>query len=219
MSPRYTTITYSGLALDAFMTDDQQSWLTLSSLATGLGVHRQTVANWLKHQCKSEPEHIDVKVGKFNKAAKAYPVEIAVDFLKHLASKGNKEADALLTASVVTDIQRSIKESNGILITAEQHEEVRYATRLAYLEQWVSENYKPVRAKDGTINVLKGDTIRAAGLDKNPTEYTIVNLMAQVAKRELWMETARLSKEELEMYQKGNQQNRQDIQKLSLSLA
>src|SRR4028118_2176800 len=213
MSPRYTTITYSGLALDAFMTDDQQSWLTLSSLATGLGVHRQTVANWLKHQCKSEPEHIDVKVGKFNKAAKAYPVEIAVDFLKHLASKGNKEADALLTASVVTDIQRSIKESNGILVTAEQQEEVRHLTRLAYLEQWVSENYKPVRAKDGTINVLKGDTIRAAGLDKNPTEYMIVDILSTIAKRELQMESGKMTQEELAMYREANKRYQADVQK------
>lgn len=216
MSYQYSTITYSGLALDAFITDDQQTWLTLSSLATGINVHRQTVANWLKHNCQTEPDSIDVKVGKFNKAAKAYPVEIAVEFLKHLSSKGNKEADALLTATVVADIERSIKEANGIQVTAAQHEEVRHNARLEYLQQWVKDNYQPKRVK-GAMAPLDYTTIQEAGFTDS-AESQIVFLEGHIARREVLISEGKMGADQVADELRGIAIYRKDIQTLAQGL-
>lgn len=214
---QYATISYSGLNLDTFLGDSGKCYVTLTSAANGLGISRQNIKDWVKNHCNTEG--VPVKVGVRKSMATAYPISTLRDFLEYRVSLGDKQAAALVFSTFEADIERSIKEANGVQVTATQHEESRHSKRLAYLEQWVQDNYKPVVAKDGTINVLKGHTIREAGLDKNPTEYIIVNHLAQIAKKELWMKTAKLTQEELEMYREGNRRYQADVQKLSLSLA
>lgn len=151
----YTTITYAGLTLDTFITEDGRTWLTLSSLAKGIDVHQQTVINWLRRHSAEAKDTLDVRVGrKRNVKATAYPVTIAADFLNYLVSKGNTEANALITATLVADLERSIMEANGYQVNAAQHEETRRQTRLEYLVNWGT------KAKEGREG-LSVEEIRA----------------------------------------------------------
>lgn len=220
MSYLYTTITYSGLALDAFMTDDQQAWLTLSSLASGLGIHRQTVADWLKYHCKSQHVPIDVKVGKYKKAAKAYPTELAVEFVDFMADKGNKEAKALRTSTLKADLDRSIREANGILVTAAQHEEVRHNTRLALLQQWVADNYQAVRpSKFANYNRLEESEMVAAGFT-DPVEQRILGMEAYIKKtRQFLLDNPEMSEEQQGYYTDGIRSHEKQVQTLAQSLS
>lgn len=212
MSYLYTTISYAGLTLDTYLTSDQQTWLTLSSLATGIGVHRQTVKDWLRHHSQPDIHSIDVKVGKFNKAAKAYPVEIAVDFLEYMATRGNKEAKAFLTATVVADIKRSIKEANGILMTAAQHEEARHLTRLELLQQWAR------KATDNGQVPLSVEAIKEGGFS-DVTEREVVYQEGVISRLEVKLRDGGMDREEADAVRYGIKSRQSEIHTLTQSLS
>jgi hypothetical protein len=214
----YTTITYSGLPLDTFMTEDGRTWLTLSSLAKGVGVHQQSTIHWLSRKIETRPESIDVRVGpKRNVKATAYPVDIAVAFIDYMADKGNKECRALRSATLRADIERSIRESNGDVVTAAQHEEIRHSARLEYLQQWVADNYNPVVNKDGLVVPFEGRVAREAGIT-DPYEATIVEMEAHVARREVQIARGTWSEAQVAEECRGIEKYKQNIQTLAQKL-
>src|SRR4028119_1625768 len=243
----YTTITYSGLPLDTFMTEDGRTWLTLSSLAKGVGVHQQSTIHWLSRKIETRPESIDVRVGpKRNVKATAYPVDIAVAFIDYMADKGNKECRALRSATLRADIERSIRESNGDVVTAARHEairrsgpsgdrerstresngeavtaaqqeEIRPPARLEYLQQWVADNYNPVVNKDGLVVPFEGRVAREAGIT-DPYEATIVEMEAHVARREVQIARGTWSEAQVAEECRGIEKYKQNIQTLAQKL-
>ena len=126
---QYTTVPFAGLMFDSFMTEDEQCFVTLSCVANGLNVSRQNLKNWLKRQ--DNVKGISVMVGKrLNVPATAYPLEVFTNYLNYLANERlDKQAQALLLAVTQADLERTIKEANGIQVTAMQHEETRAAIR------------------------------------------------------------------------------------------
>src|SRR4028119_389524 len=214
----YTTITYSGLPLDTFMTEDGQTWLTLSSLAKGVGVHQHSTIHWLSRKIETRPESIDVRVGpKRNVKATAYPVDIAVAFIDYMADKGNKECRALRSATLSADIERSTRESHGDGVTAAQHEEIRPSARLEYLQQWVADNYNPVVNKDGLVVPFEGRVAREAGIT-DPYEATIVEMEAHVARREVQIARGTWSEAQVAEECRGIEKYKQNIQTLAQKL-
>lgn len=217
MQYSYTTLPFAGLMLDTFKTLDGDNWVTLSSLAKALGIHQQTVGNWVKAKGNQE-RSLDVKVGKFNKAAKAYPTQMVVDFIDHLADKGNKEAKALRTATLKADLDRSIDESNGLVVTAAQHEKVRHSTRLALLQQWVKDNYQPTMLKNGVVVPIDHNMIREGDFE-NGIERQIVELEALIARRETYIASGKWGEAQVAQELKGIESYRKDIQTLAQSLS
>lgn len=140
----HATVPYAGILLDGFVTPDGKSWVTLSSIANGLGFNRQTPRNWVTRRNLQYNEVLPVRVGQFNKAAEAYPVEVIGQFVEAFAKKGNQQCQALLTASFTADLERSVKEANGLQVTAAQHEERREGLRLELLKAAL-EGYEPYR--------------------------------------------------------------------------
>lgn len=126
---RYTTIEFAGLQLDTFLGDSGTCYVTLTSLAEGLGLEKKASQNWAQNHLKIKG--VPVKVGIRKSMATAYPVDVAGDFLDYRVQLGDKQALALYSATFRADLERSIKEANGIQVTAAQHEEVRHSTRLA----------------------------------------------------------------------------------------
>lgn len=131
----YSTIDFAGLQLDVFLVEGE-SYVTLSSLASGLGIHRQSVKDWGKNHNKVAG--INVKVGRrCNVPATAYPVSVAGDFLSYRSLQGDQQADALLRGTFVADLKRSVKEAFGIQVTAAQHEERRLSERERILKGFI----------------------------------------------------------------------------------
>lgn len=94
---RCTPINFHGVILDACQTLDGRKWVTLSSLAKGLGVHRQTTKNWLGRKNAPTVDTVDVRVGlKGNSRATAYPLPTAIDYLLYLITRKNQQAIALV---------------------------------------------------------------------------------------------------------------------------
>lgn len=89
MNYKHQVYDFYGLKLDTYVTPDGRCWVTLTSLAKGVGVHQQTTQNWLKRKDAPMYEKLEVRVGpKLNTRAWAYPAEVAVAYLKHLLSVG-----------------------------------------------------------------------------------------------------------------------------------
>lgn len=79
-----------------------------------------------------------MKVGKFKKEATAYPLDVITDYLNYLANeRQDKQAQALLLAVTQADLERTIKEANGIQVTAMQHEARREETRVELLAKLI----------------------------------------------------------------------------------
>lgn len=218
MNYQHSTISFAGLLLDCFITSDKSTWLTLTSLATALNIHRQTLKNWLN--LKSDAKQgstLTVAVGLRKKEATAYPVDIAVAFIDYMADKGNKECKALRSATLRADIERSIRESNGEVVTAAQHEEVRHSARLEYLQQWVKDNYHPVVNKDGLVVPFEGSVARQAGFD-NVYESTIIEMEAHVARREVQIARGTWSEAQVAEERSGIEKYKQNILTLAQKL-
>lgn len=144
----YTTISYSGLDLDTFLGDSGTCYVTLTSAASGLSISRQNIKDWVKNHCTTKG--IPVQVGVRKSMATAYPLSVLRDFLEYRVSLGDKQAAALVFATLEADLERSIKEANGIQVTAAQHEVRRSAIRQELIDRildayvpggWLKEKY------------------------------------------------------------------------------
>ncbi len=121
------TSDFAGIIIEAFLTEDQRTWITLTSISTGLNHHRQSLANWLSRRNIDVEDILEVKVGKFNKSTRAYPTSLGIEYLRHLVlEKQDPQALNLLLAVTQADLERSIKETNGIQVTNQQHEDNLY---------------------------------------------------------------------------------------------
>jgi len=212
---RYTSIEFSGITLDTFLGESGTAYVTLTSIASGLGISRQTVKNWNK--AHNPVEGKPVQVGKFKSAATAYPIDVIGDFLDHRVKQGDKQALALYSATFRADLDRSIKEANGIQVTAAQHEEVRHNTRLALLQQWVKDNYHPVVNKDGLVVPFEGSVAREAGIT-DAYEATIVDMEAHVARREVQIARGTWSEAQVAEERSGIEKYKQNILTLAQKL-
>lgn len=101
-----TCIDFYGLPLDIYRDAKGCSWVTLTSLAKGLGVHRQTIKDWVLRSGMSNAPTLEVRVGdRRHIKATAYPIEVAVAFLHFLVSKGKPLAIELVTKSLTNDLE------------------------------------------------------------------------------------------------------------------
>lgn len=212
---RYTTIQYSGMNLDTFLGDSGKCYATLTSAANGLGISRQAVKNWVQNHCTTQG--VPVQVGVRKSMATAYPVSTLREFLQYRVSLGDKQAAALVYSTFEADLERSIKEANGIQVTAAQHEEVRHNTRLEYLQQWVKENYHPVVNKDGLVVPFEGSVAREAGIT-DAYEATIVDMEAHVARREVQIARGTWSEAQVAEERSGIEKYKQNIRTLAQKL-
>lgn len=81
---------FFGIKLDGFKTSDDRVWVTLTSLAKGVGVHQQTTQNWLKRKGAPKYDTLEVRVGpRRNTKAMAYPLEVAAEYLTYLVRSRN----------------------------------------------------------------------------------------------------------------------------------
>ena len=134
---QYTSIEFAGIPLDTFVTSDGRKWVTLSSMANGLGQSRQNAIDWLRRKQLQAGETLEVKLGKRqNVKANAYPVAIVAEYLTYLADRGVASAKALLQATFQADLERAIAEANGIQVSAAQHEENRAEIRYQLCTEW-----------------------------------------------------------------------------------
>lgn len=212
---RYATIDFSGLQLDTFLGDSGTAYVTLTSIARDLGISRQNIKDWVKNHCQAQG--VPVQVGVRRSTATAYPVSAIRDFLEYRVKLGDKQAAALVYATFEADLERSIKEANGIQVTAAQHEEVRHNTRLALLQQWVKENYHPVVNKDGLVVPFEGSVAREAGIT-DAYEATIVEMEAHVARREVQIARGTWSDAQVAEERSGIEKYKQNIQTLAQKL-
>lgn len=133
---KYTTVDFAGIQIDSFLVDGQ-AYVTLTSFANGLGISRQNVKDWAKNH--NQVEGIAVKVGKRQVPATAYPISVIGDFLDYRISLGDKQVQALYSATFRADLERTIKEANGIQVTAAQHEETRHRIRIELVNKYIPE--------------------------------------------------------------------------------
>ena len=81
MNYQHYTFDFYGLKLDCYKTPDDRIWVTLTSLAKGVGVHQQTTQNWLKRKDAPVYETLEVRVGaRGNTKGWAYPAEVAAEW-------------------------------------------------------------------------------------------------------------------------------------------
>lgn len=199
----YTIIDFAGLVLDTFLGESGQTYATLTSLADSLGIDRTTVKNWVQRYCKVQG--VKVQVGKFKSMALAYPLDVLGEFMDYRISMGDKQALALYSATFRADLDRTIKEANGLIVTSKEHEEVRRVTRLELLKKWVDENYTPKRINGyGNYVMLTPEQMTAANL-QGPIEHGLLYDLASIKKNEARMAEGNLSTEELLMLQMDNQ--------------
>lgn len=215
---RYTTVEFSGLPLDTFLGDSGKCYATLTSVAKGLGISRQSVKNWVQNHCTTQG--LPVQVGVRKSMATAYPVDVIGDFIDYRVTQGDKQALALYSATFRADLERSIKEANGIQVTAAQHEEVRHSTRLAILQQWVADNYQAVRpSKFANYNRLEESEMVAAGFT-DPVEQRILGMEAYIKKtRQFLLDNPEMSEEQQGYYTDGIRSHEKQVQTLAQSLS
>lgn len=137
MTDQYTTASFAGLSIDTFIVAGKE-YITPSSMAKGLDKTSQQANDWLRRKNKAELA-IDVMVkgnGRAMIAAKAYPVELVAEMVEYWADRGYEPAKALINASFRADLIRTVKEANGIQVTAAQHEATRELIREKLLEEY-----------------------------------------------------------------------------------
>ncbi|WP_414582389.1 hypothetical protein [Scytonema sp. PCC 10023] len=135
----YSTHPFAGIQIDSFITEDGRHWATLTPLAQACGGSRQNMVDWVAR--KGNLETLDVKVGKFKKAAKAYLISDIGDYLDYRVELGDKKALALYSATFRADLERSIKEAHGQSVTAAQHEDRRATIRMELIDRMLEKQH------------------------------------------------------------------------------
>lgn len=137
-------------------------YLTLSSVAEGLGIARKSITNWrdrVYEQQQQGEDTITVQTGLKNTPTLAYSVKTAIAYIEYRAIRiKDIKCQALLRAIVIADVERTIKEAHGLLITSEQHEQRRLELRKDFLGQVIT-HYNPSQGH------LKDDVMNKAGLN------------------------------------------------------
>lgn len=172
MTYRHSTADFAGISVDAFLDENDNSYLTLTSLGAGLGVSDNVTQKWLKRHNKGILG-IPVRVGIRNKAATAYPASVIREFIAYRRSLGDVQAIALTDAIVEAALDRHAKETNLVTVTAAQNEQKTAAIRLALLQQIVDEHIEASK-KAGLWQ--PNQHLPELSLEENQIKYDMVHL-------------------------------------------
>ena len=197
MDNLYATVPFAGIWLDTIITPDKKSWVTLSSLAKGIGVPVEMATDWVRLQ---PPVNSPVEG--------AYPVASSVDFLDHLLSLGNPQAIAIMSATFQADLGRSIREINGTRVTAAEHEENRHSLRLKMLEEYVT---KADCARLTTTQMENAGFIAV-------NEQDIIGRLVYVQHTQRLLKTTTLSPRDVAVYETAITNSLKEVQKLANTL-
>jgi hypothetical protein len=146
---------FAGVQLDGFIVDGNP-YVTLSSLVKLTSGSRQDVTNY-GHRNNLE-SGVRVRVGRNNVPATAYPISVAADYLMYRAELGDKLALATLTATFQADLERSIRETNGLQVTAAAHESNRANIR-QHLVDGLLWAYQAVQEATVALQLAEGDEV------------------------------------------------------------
>lgn len=181
----HSTFSHAGIETEGFITPDGNDWVLPTGFLANYKVHRQT---WHDYAKKANLESISVKVGKRgNVRARAYrPYDLA-KFTNELAIKGNIPAQALLTANFAADLTRKVKETNGIQVTAAQHEEHLGLVREKLIAEYIQgyQRIQEIKETMTTFSTLELDTIREK---RNTIFFEQMTVLEKEVAKELQMD-------------------------------
>jgi hypothetical protein len=146
---------FAGVQLDGFIIDGKE-YVTLSSLVKLTSGSRQNGVDWGRRH--NSTSGIQVKVGRNNVPTTAYPISVAADYLMYRAELGDKLALATLTATFQADLERSIRETNGLQVTAAAHESNRANIR-QHLVDGLLWAYQAVQEATVALQLAEGDEV------------------------------------------------------------
>lgn len=168
MTYRHSTADFAGIPVDAYLDDDNNSYITLSSLGAGLGVSRQNTNQWIKRHNKGI-EGIPVTVGQFNKAATAYPASVIREFISYRRSLGDKQAEALTDSIVQAAFDRHAKETNLVTVSTAQNEAVTAAIRMELVNRMVK--LKRAKVTKANYAVYMADLAESTEVEQEIAAY------------------------------------------------
>lgn len=115
----HSTFEFGKVLVDGFVSEGKE-YVVPGGFLEKFKVHRQTWHNWVKGK---ELDSIPVKIGKRkNVPATAYRTPDLTEFVTELAMGGNVHARIALQGTFQADLERTVKETNNIQVTASQHQ-------------------------------------------------------------------------------------------------
>jgi hypothetical protein len=174
----------AGLSVIGFVTENKKTWLLPREVVADCQIDFKVWTRYLETRTTVSLE-VEIEGFGFNSIklkATAYPLATIKDFLLYLAGKRKKNAFALalLGSLAQADIERTLLEKAGFVVTSEQHESNRKKIRLSYLKETIS-NAEP------TIPGHHFVSIQHLNLEQGSIEQRIAGELAYKEEKLRWL--------------------------------
>lgn len=143
----HSTIEYAGLVMFTAVDSLDRTYVKAVDVQNAVGKPDNSYRNFLMGKSSEallanglQSGKFKIRVPGFKKPVAFIPTDCISLYWQYQANQGNKQAQALMLSVVQADLERSIKESNGITVTANQHEENRREIRLALIKEWLPQH-------------------------------------------------------------------------------